>query len=378
MDTLRNVFTKNNINGYESLKKYLDSSASKIVKYNVDDYITPKLVTVNENSIGNEKKILTNYDSSEHRMFGEIIELKFKYIDNELVFRNSKELLFMDCVFMDDIYVGDNIEKITIVNCIFAKKLSFTAVSMTPEVSISGSNMSILSIHNTSLSFQLSHSRINSFEVQYSKISSELFYSNRIEYISFGSDSQYTGVEIDVSQINISNLEDTRRFKNRTAQVNKDFVFQYFIRASNKEQENEELLDTINFVSNNTNIGNNKLMKNKILHSKSLNSQKSVFQKIFVKLTGGFINPYIWILYMCFVIFGFSLIYLHADFMISGISQKLPWDTAIYYSAVTFTTGAYGDIFPIGASRLLSAIEGLLGITVNGAFMVSLVRKYID
>ena len=51
--------------------------------------------------------------------------------------------------------------------------------------------------------------------------------------------------------------------------------------------------------------------------------------------------------------------------------------TALYYSAITFTTVGYGDWHPIGWARLFAATEALSGITIMSAFTVILVRKII-
>jgi hypothetical protein len=51
--------------------------------------------------------------------------------------------------------------------------------------------------------------------------------------------------------------------------------------------------------------------------------------------------------------------------------------TALYYSAITFTTVGYGDWHPVGLARLFAAVEALSGITIMSAFTVILVRKII-
>lgn len=51
--------------------------------------------------------------------------------------------------------------------------------------------------------------------------------------------------------------------------------------------------------------------------------------------------------------------------------------TALYYSAITFTTVGYGDWHPVGWARLFASLEALGGITIMSAFTVILVRKII-
>jgi len=55
-----------------------------------------------------------------------------------------------------------------------------------------------------------------------------------------------------------------------------------------------------------------------------------------------------------------------------------PFDDALYFSAVTFTTIGYGDVVVTGPWRLVAAFEGLTGITLAGwsvAFLVVVVRR---
>jgi hypothetical protein len=51
--------------------------------------------------------------------------------------------------------------------------------------------------------------------------------------------------------------------------------------------------------------------------------------------------------------------------------------TALYFSAITFTTVGYGDWHTVGWARFFAAAEALSGITIMSAFTVILVRKII-
>jgi hypothetical protein len=48
-----------------------------------------------------------------------------------------------------------------------------------------------------------------------------------------------------------------------------------------------------------------------------------------------------------------------------------------YHSAITFFTIGYGDVFPVGLSRLLSGIEGFMGVFMMSYFTVAFVRKVL-
>jgi hypothetical protein len=51
--------------------------------------------------------------------------------------------------------------------------------------------------------------------------------------------------------------------------------------------------------------------------------------------------------------------------------------TAFYHSAITFFTIGYGDFFPSGHIRWLSAAEGWAGVFLMSYFTVAFVRKIL-
>ncbi|MCX7861923.1 MAG: potassium channel family protein [Bacteroidales bacterium] len=50
---------------------------------------------------------------------------------------------------------------------------------------------------------------------------------------------------------------------------------------------------------------------------------------------------------------------------------------SFYHSAITFFTIGYGDVFPQGLSRILSSIEGFVGVFMMSYFTVAFVRKVL-
>jgi hypothetical protein len=50
---------------------------------------------------------------------------------------------------------------------------------------------------------------------------------------------------------------------------------------------------------------------------------------------------------------------------------------SFYHSAITFFTIGYGDVFPQGMSRVLSALEGFMGVFMMSYFTVAFVRKVL-
>jgi hypothetical protein len=50
---------------------------------------------------------------------------------------------------------------------------------------------------------------------------------------------------------------------------------------------------------------------------------------------------------------------------------------SFYHSAVTFFTIGYGDVYPQGISRIVSGLEGFMGVFMMSYFTVAFVRKVL-
>ncbi|MEQ1780534.1 MAG: potassium channel family protein [Hyphomonadaceae bacterium] len=85
------------------------------------------------------------------------------------------------------------------------------------------------------------------------------------------------------------------------------------------------------------------------------------------------------------VLMVFGLLALHAveilaySLLYSGLGQ-FPGDfeTALYFSASTFTTLGYGDVIPAPNHRLLAGVEGVMGLILIGwstAILVSITNS---
>lgn len=73
----------------------------------------------------------------------------------------------------------------------------------------------------------------------------------------------------------------------------------------------------------------------------------------------------------------FAFAYLYGELKYNGNDVKTFWE-ALYFSGLTFTTIGYGDITPTGFARFLAVLEGLFGIVLSSALVVSLVRRHIE
>ncbi|HLC31493.1 MAG TPA: ion channel [Candidatus Nanoarchaeia archaeon] len=56
-------------------------------------------------------------------------------------------------------------------------------------------------------------------------------------------------------------------------------------------------------------------------------------------------------------------------FIVQGTQAPIPFEDALYFSTITFTTVGFGDIIPLGINKFLAAFEAFLGLMVNIALM---------
>lgn len=91
------------------------------------------------------------------------------------------------------------------------------------------------------------------------------------------------------------------------------------------------------------------------------------------------------VLFSIFLIFIASFFYFFlgisysGDFLVysnfQGQEILFFWFDCLYYSVVTFTTLGYGDITPVGFSRLIAALEAFIGSFTLALFVVVFVKK---
>ncbi len=97
-------------------------------------------------------------------------------------------------------------------------------------------------------------------------------------------------------------------------------------------------------------------------------------------------EPYRVVLFSLFLIVAFAFVYsflgitdgekLYATQLSSSPREFLEnLSNALYFSVVTFTTVGYGDLTPVGITRLFAAIEAFLGSFTLALFVVVFVKK---
>ncbi len=80
---------------------------------------------------------------------------------------------------------------------------------------------------------------------------------------------------------------------------------------------------------------------------------------------------------VCYAIFGVRVDgdIIHLSLSQDAITNSTRFLESLYFSVVTFTTLGYGDVTPVGITRLFAATEAFLGAFTMAVFVVMVVKK---
>ncbi|MBI2101855.1 hypothetical protein HYT53_04570 [Candidatus Woesearchaeota archaeon] len=343
----------------------------------------PDFKTLNKSDLGLD---------GEDRYHEPIVEIQNSVIMCSISLQNSIQIKFKNCIILGNLTIGDktnNLKNVTLDNCIIKGRLNIVRLVETDDLSIISLNASDVNIRLSSiLRMGIHSSRIFKFELEENIIQQFMTYDNDFSFVKFVK-LKTEKVYFDYNQINYENLgyytiDDYKRNK-KYLKLRDGFNLFLFRDSTNLEQNLDNMshsyiFDTINFIEKNTTIRDNKDIFNKLKYYKTILANKRKFLKYILRITGALLKP-IRILFMAIILYSlFTLIYLLpiSHFSINEeLVNGLDVMDSLYFSGTTFTTIGYGEIVPVGITKLLSVFEGFLGIIVSSAFLVSLTRKYL-
>lgn len=338
-------------------------------------------------------ELIKTIDSDEN-----VIQIQNKIIDlSEISFSKFFLLSINNCIFtgkvkiLQDIADSDKKCKIEIENSIFLEDTFIGSKNKSSSIEIYHSNFSYLSFNSLKTEeLIIHHSKIFMLNIENVNINFFDTENNKIEYMEI-KNYQIDKINFGFEQINknfIKNRLDKKIFGFSIKEYSKlNFninLFEFIKFYNENDLKNEVHYNSLNnileFVKDKTNVSKNKTNLNEILFWETFLAQENPFNKLFIWITRAFFYPERFLVFGGIIFFVFSLIYTIPliTFNVDGNIKTLSFLEALYFSAVTFTTVGYGDIFPIGVSRFFAVSEAFLGIIVMNTFLVSLLKKYID
>lgn len=373
MKTLKDILKELNIYVEEDLKKYIDD-------YPNNDNRPLKIVTRNDLKV-----------DPENRIFDKEISYKNTIFDiDELSILNSDKVFFQDCIFMGRLRVANKNENAP-------TEVFFDTVSFKKELYISGSciisKCTISDITSPAL-YIINNDMISNLDISRSNIGVLVFYNhnsnrlyciyNTIEYFEF-SESIIDEVFFPNNQININNYQAKSLNKKVENKIRDKHNYLFFDNSLNykNSSENEKLKkinETSKFLLKSSDYHLDRHEFARLKYIAGLSSISSPYKRIFYQVFGGLIIPYRMVLLMVITIFIFSILYFFSglNFSVSNTIKNLSFGEAIYFSGISFTTIGYGDVCPLNFVRYIAIFEGILGILLSSAFLISLTRKYIE
>lgn len=326
---------------------------------------------------------------SEHRSYSNNFDFQRTIFDCENIsLRNSSRVNLIDCLVLGNLSIGDKYGEKT--------EVYLDTVAITRQLRITGrgeqmTSVSLVSVQARELvlynfttpEIGVMSSRFASTVVHCLMADSLMMTDSELGALSIA-ECDFQKVQFPAGQVCLGDLNASRliawlrklRFKPLNFPVGPS-AYRALESASRAEAKRREV-ETLKFLLERTDISYSKGDAAQLKYLRSLAESSSWISRFFVVATGGFIKPFRIVFWATVVIFGFALIYWRepASFR-DAYSICSYWD-ALYFSGLTFTTIGYGDILPVYWMRGLAVLEGLLGIALSGAFLVSLTRRYIE
>lgn len=325
----------------------------------------------------------------EHRSYRDKFEFRETIFDCERInLRNSSQVKLTDCLVIGTLVVSDVPEKET--------KVYLDTVAVTGELKVTGRGdpmaaVNLVSVQAPSLSLYYFQSNVNvtdsrfaSTEMRHLRGDSLAMSGNELGTLSIAQcyfqDVRFHAGQVNLGDVNASRLRtwlSKRRFKPLKFVVGPEVIDRALDSASRYDAKLREI-ETLKFLFEKTEISHNKRDSAELKYLRSLAESSSWVSRFFVFATGGFIKPWRIVFWAAVVIFGFAAMYWHNASSFSNTDQICSYWDALYFSGLTFTTIGYGDITPIDWMRGFAVLEGLFGIALGGALLVSLTRRYIE
>jgi hypothetical protein len=320
---------------------------------------------------------------------GERIQLENALVHvHEAKVDKAKTLILRNCVIHGNLVIGargHQMEKIELDHVIVTGQILVHSLNC-PDIIMSNVNTRYLTLAKSEIGrIILTSSNVGHLTVEFSGLDELVCTLNTFAFYTYY-ENQVRSVVFDFEQIDSRHLLADDKMRKKIIDTLSLFTFidnrpPYFAKTN---FDGNLLLKTFDFLQHYSKIGSSKTSASHYKYAATVHLQENAFMRLCIIAVGGFIFPKRLALVGLILILLYALFYSSplASFMLTIPTnvpvQGLSFADAFYFSGVTFTTLGFGDIVPVGPTRLVAVAEGLTGIVTTSAFIISFVRKYVD
>lgn len=327
----------------------------------------------------------------EHRWYGQDFKSREVIIDCEkLVIQNSTNIVIKDCIFLGLLIIGNKTD--------LPLKLDLDTVVIGEKLIIYGnelpvSSASITNVRSPSLRLDyFTQGELNIDECTFGTTQLTRLTCNALSVVSSQlgtlqvADCKFKLVRFPPGQVDLPSLRYLPKSwtwpRRSTAAFNpfKIPLRRSFDEAADEMSRSEAVRqrgETLDFLQENSEDRYSRRQAAEMKYQRALAESPGSFSTALIVLTGALVKPMRIVGLAVSVMVLFAAAYFFCDLRI-GDKQVDSFFEAFYFSGLTFTTIGYGDIRPVGFARLLAVLEGLFGIVLSSALVVSLVRRHIE
>lgn len=309
---------------------------------------------------------------------------------DEVLLQNSSNIIILDCAFLSSLIIGNKIER--------PIKLSLDTVVVGERLIVSGNEFPVSPASLTDVRSPLL--RLDNFQSDDLQVNGCAFASTQlmrltcdalsVAYNQLGTlevtDGKFKSVRFPPGQVDMRSLQQHPKswtWLRRSPAAFKPFSIpprQLFDEAADEISRGEaarRVGETLDFLQEHSEDRYSRKQAAELKYQRALAESPGNFRTALIFLTGALVKPMRIVGLAAATIFIFSIAYLYGDLRFEQKHVET-FREALYFSGLTFTTIGYGDITPMGFARFLAVLEGLLGIVLSSALLVSLTRRHIE
>lgn len=308
----------------------------------------------------------------------------------EVLIQNSSNIIIKDCAFLGSLIIGNKTSR--------PIKLSLDTVVVGERLIVSGNDFLVSPASLTDVRsplLRLDNFRCDELHVDGCVVASTQLLRLTCNVLSVAdnqlgrlevADGKFKSVRFPPGQVDVSSLPRLSKswaLLRRSPTAFKPFSIpprRSFDEAADEISRGEavrRLVETLDFLQEHSEDIYSRRQAAELKYQRALAESPGSFSTALIILTGALVKPMRIVGLAAATIALFSLAYHYCDLRFEQKEVKTFWE-ALYFSGLTFTTIGYGDITPMGLARFLAVLEGLFGIVLSSALVVSLVRRHIE